>query len=173
MRDPDGLSNRRRIYQFIVENPGTYLREMERVLNLQVGVLQHHLNVMTRQDMLTTEDDGHRVMYFSAGTRTLEERRMLASIRLRTPRRIVIQLLREGVQTPGDLVEAQHLTKGAISFQISRLVAKGIVTEECGHGRKSYRLSNPQTAIRLLVMCRTSLLDSLVDSFLDSWSRIE
>jgi predicted transcriptional regulator len=169
MKDSNGLSNRRRIYQFILDNPGTYLRELQRELDLQVGVLQHHLNAMCADGLLRFEDDGYRKRYFITGSQTSEERKMLALIRLRTPRRMIIHLLRNGRATSQELREELGITKGAVSFQVSRLVSKGILTERVEGRHKVYAVADPACAARLLITYRRTFLDSLVDSFIESW----
>lgn len=169
MKDSNGLSNRRRIYQLIFDNPGTYLREIQKVLNLEVGVLQHHLNAMSADGLLRVEDDGYRKRYFISGMMTDRERSLLALIRLKTPRRVVIHLLRNGSATPNELCNALHITKGAVSFQVTRLVAKGILCEHAEGRCKAYTLSDPGCAARLLIVYRRTFVDSLVDAFVESW----
>src|SRR5881397_299306 len=60
------LESRRRIYDFLVANPGTHLRRIGHVLGMSTGMLSYHLGYLERNGVLKAEEDGHRKRYFIA-----------------------------------------------------------------------------------------------------------
>src|SRR5712691_8920419 len=84
------LESRRRIYDFLVANPGTHLRRIGHALGMSTGMLSYHLGYLERNGVLKAEEDGHRKRYFIARVFVETQRRILAILRQDVPRKIVL-----------------------------------------------------------------------------------
>jgi predicted transcriptional regulator len=171
-KDPLTLETRRRIFQFIRERPGTYMREMERELQMQPGVLQYHLRVLEEMRLITAEGDGFRRRYFVSSEIPLRERKILSMLKLETPRRILMYLLQHPQSSFEELRGQFGFSKSALTFQMKRLMAAGLISAEKQKQGTVYSVVNPEEVARVLITYRVTFLDRLVDSFVDSWLRL-
>jgi len=171
-KDPLSLETRRRIFQFVRERPGSYLRELERGLNMQSGVLQYNLRVLEEMGLLSVQDDGFRKRYFVAAETGAFERKALSILRLKTPRRIVMYLLQHPESSASDILKNFQFSRNALSFHMKRLKGSGLLVETRAGGITRYSISRPEEIARIIITYRETFLDNLVDSFIDSWLQI-
>src|SRR5438445_12163752 len=87
------LASRRRIYDFLLANPGVHLRRIGHTLGMSTGMLSYHLGYLERNGVLKAEEDGHRKRYFIARAFVEAQRRILAVLRQAVPRKILVALL--------------------------------------------------------------------------------
>lgn len=171
-KDPLSLETRRRIFQLIRERPGTYSREIERELEMQTGVIQYHLNLMEELKLITSQGDGFRKRYFVSSEVSLQDRRVLSVLKLKTPRRIVIHLLQNPDSSYDQILSQFTFSKGALSFHMKKLLDSGIVRPARSASGVTYAVANEDEVARVIITYRTTFLDNLVDSFIESWLQI-
>src|SRR2546422_954553 len=113
------LQSRRRIYEFLSANPGVHLRRIGQTLGMSTGMLSYHLGVMERQGLLKSEAARHRRRYYLAQAYRPEQRLVLALLRERVPRTIMIDLATHREREFADLLPATRGTKSPLSFSVS------------------------------------------------------
>lgn len=175
MRDMEealGLESRRKIFEYVSKNPGTYLREMERELAMQPGLLSYHLDYLEKRELLRTEDDGYRRRYFPSDRFRLRDRKVVPLLRVESPRRIVIHLLINGSTSFGNLVEAMGVSKSTMSHHLKRLTKAGVVQAERVERETAYRVNGPEEVADILISLRESLESDAVDRFVDIWRKL-
>ena len=161
------LKRRRVIFGHISANPGTYLREMETALGLSVGDLQYHLGQLEKGGLVSIHDDGKRKGYFVASEIPYFDRRAISTIRMRTPRRIIIFLLTHPDATFSEILGNFNFTKGALSFQLKRLIKSSMVAKGRKERESTYRVFEPERVSSLLVTYRASISDEVLDGVID------
>ncbi len=171
-KDPLSLETRRRIFQFISERPGTYAREIERELSMQFGLVQYHLGVLEDLKLLTSADDGFRKRYYVQQKVSRFDREMLSVLKLKTPRRIAIYLVQNGNSTFDGILSQFEFTKSALSFHLRKLLMTGIVKENRSSSRTTYEVTDVDEVVRVIITYRSTFLDNVVDSFIDTWLQI-
>ena len=166
------LDNRRKIYQIISKFPGMYLREMEKVLGLAVGVLEYHLSYMVKSEILSTEEEGNKIRYFIRDDVSYGDKATIGLLRQKVPRRIVLHLmLNPGIRFK-DVLEQFEVSKSTLSFHMKKLVDGGIV-DAVKEGREtSYTVRDPEGIARVILTYKASFLDTLVDRFADTWMEL-
>ncbi|MDD1767291.1 MAG: helix-turn-helix domain-containing protein [Methanomassiliicoccales archaeon] len=172
MEEALNLENRRKIYGFISKNPGTYLREMERDLGMQPGLLSYHLDYLERRELLRIEDDGYRKRYFPGAEYKLKGRKVISLLRLDSPRKILIHLLVNGSTSFRDLLPAVGVSKSTLSYNMKKLTAAGVVQVVRSERELVYRVDDPDEVADLLISIRESLENDAVDRFVDIWSKL-
>jgi predicted transcriptional regulator len=166
------LNSRRRIFEQVSKNPGTYLREMETALGVSVGDLQYHLGQLEKAGLIHSHDDGKRKGYFVAAEIQYFDRQAISTIRMRTPRRIIIFLLMNPDATFQEILGKFNFTKGALSFQLKRLAGSGMVEKGKKERESIYRVSEPEKVKNLLVTYQSSIADDVLDNVVDILARI-
>jgi predicted transcriptional regulator len=166
------LENRRRIYESIATNPGTHVREMERALDMQPGLLSYHLDYIEKRKLVRAEDDGHRKMYFVIDRFIEKDRRTLGALRQESPRRILMHLLVNGPTSFQNLQTEMGLAKSTLSYHLKRL--RGIRVIEVTKMEKEmvYRVDDADRVADLLIGIQESLSSDAVDRFADIWNKL-
>ena len=117
--------NRKKIYDHIRENPGDYFRSIQRAVDLEVGTLSHHINILEKEQLIVSEQDGANRRFYPAGVK------MDHGVKLS---RIQENILKSIRKEPG-LTQSQIATKCGVSrkvvfYHVKFLRDTGAVREE-------------------------------------------
>ncbi len=163
------LGTRRKIYEEIVLNPGLHFRELQRRLDMPVGMLEYHLNVLIREELIVAKKDGAYTRFFANTVMTHEERKLMGVLRNEIARKIVIFLLERGRAKQKEITQYVGLSPSTVSYHLGKLLKSDIIEREV-EGRESYYTpKDPELLARVLIKYRRSFLDSLVDNFAKLW----
>jgi predicted transcriptional regulator len=138
------FSTRAMIMQYIVENPGVYLREMAEFLSLPVSVVQYHLYVLEKTGQVENYRNGRYKRFFVAGVYGETERKVISLMRQDTPGKILVSLANKEPSelSHTKLAKSLGITSQALTWQISKLKEIGIVESSFIHGiGSSYHLT--------------------------------
>lgn len=171
MESPLDLESRRTIYELVRSRPGTYMREMERELGMQVGMLTYHLRVLTEAGMIRAEQEGNHIRYFPVDGFILNDRKALSHLRNRTSRAILIHVLDRGSVGFNDLLGPVGVSKSTLSYHLKRLAAAGLVVIIKGDGT-TISVADPERLVNLLVWVREDLERDSADALVDVWNRL-
>lgn len=166
------LEARRRIYEYVVANPGTHLRAIKDELDMPMGQLEYHLHYLEGKGLLDSKEDRYYKRFFPREM-AATDRRVLAAIRQEKPRQIVLVVL----QGPGidhkAIQKELGLGASSLSFYMKDLIDKEVV-EKRREGRRSlYFVKDQDRVVRLLITYRPSFLDRMVDRFLETWLEVQ
>lgn len=166
------LDTRRRIYDFVVANPGSHLRAIKDELDMPMGQLEYHLHYMEQRGLLDSKEDRYYKRFYPSEM-SATDRRILSAIRQEKPRQIVLILLEQ----PGvDHKTVQHeLGVGAssLSFYMKDLIGKEVVEKQRQGRRSLYFVHDPDRVVKILITYRPSFLDKMVDRFLETWTDVQ
>lgn len=165
------LESRRRIYDLICSRPGTFMREMERELGMQVGMLTYHLRVLTEAGMVRAEPEGNHVRYFPVKDFIFTDRKLLSHLRNRSARSILMHAMDRGSIGYADLLSVMDISKSTLSYHLKRLSAVGLITVSKGGGTV-IRVNDPQKLADLLVWVREDVERDAADAMIDLWKRL-
>jgi predicted transcriptional regulator len=166
------LENRRKIYQYVSKHPGAYLREMERELGLQTGVLSYHLDYMVKRQILKTQDDGYHKRYFPADRFHLRDRRTISVLLQPAPRKILIFILIHGPSTFSQLLNEMSCAKSTLSYHLGRMTRRDILSVEKREKESWYSVKDADATADLLIALRESLECDAVDRFVQIWEEL-
>jgi predicted transcriptional regulator len=166
------LENRRRIYESIATNPGTHVREMERALDMQPGLLSYHLDYLEKRKLVRAEDDGHRKMYFIMDRFIEKDRRTLGALRQESPRRILMHLLVNGPTSFQNLQTEMGVAKSTLSYHLKRLQGIRVIEVTKMEKEMVYRVDDADRVADLLIGIQESLSSDAVDRFADIWNKL-
>ena len=163
------LDTRRSIYEFIKNYPGTHMREIQRRLNMPIGVLKFHIRYLIKHEIITEKTDRYYKRYYLTGTLGSLDKELLSALRQQQPRWIIIHLLDHPGAKHKELLVKFNIKPSTLSFYLKGLIDKRIVVRRRAGRESSYTLVNPEGIIRVLVNYRPSFFDKLVDRFLETW----
>lgn len=144
------LDSRKRIYDHVKAHPGTHLREIARSLSLPLGTALYHLDYLTTREVLVVRQDGRYKRFFLRNSMGRREKDHVTTFRHDVPRRVAVALL-DGVEgTQRVLCDALAISRSTLSFHLTQMVAQEILSVEDRRPEKRYRLTEPETARRIL-----------------------
>lgn len=165
------LESRRTIYELICSRPGTYLREMERELGMQVGMLSYHLRVLTEAGMIRAEPEGNHMRYFPADGFILNDRKALSYLRNRTSRAMLIHVLDKGPMGFSELLTLVGVSKSTLSYHLKRLAGADLIVIRKGDGM-TISATDPERLVNLLVWVKEDVERDTADALVDVWTRL-
>lgn len=166
------LESRRRIYDFLMANPGVHLRRIGQALGMSTGMLSYHLGYLERNGLLKSEEDGHRKRYFIARAFLEAQRRILAILRQDVPRRIVLELLVHGDRTFAELQASVGVSKSTLSYHLQKLLGRELLLRTKRERESVFSIKDLEEVRKLLLANRTSFQDDAVDRFASLWSNV-
>jgi predicted transcriptional regulator len=160
--------NRRKIYAAIDGSPGIHLRELQRTLNMPLTTLEYHLNYMGRKKILIAETQNHHKRYY---TKPLdpEDKKLLAALRQRRMREIVLIILANGKAKQQLLADQLKLSDSTLSSYLKYLVTSNILAKERIGYENLYTIRDKDRVAKVLIAHKSSFIDRLVDNALDIW----
>lgn len=172
MTDGLELESRRRIYDYLLANPGMHLRRIGRALGMSTGMLSYHLMYLEREGMLKSEADGHRKRYFIARAFMEAQRHILGVLRQDVPRRIVVDILVNGERTFAQLRETAGVSKSTLSYHLQKMMQRDLLVRFRRERESVFAIKNMDEVTQLLVANRQSFHDDAVDRFADLWDNL-
>lgn len=162
------LDTRRTVYDCIARFPGIHLREVQRKVDMPMGLLEFHLIFLERNRLVGVEHDGHYKRYYPAKS-GIRNRKLLSLMRQDIPRRIMVQLLEQETASHSDLLDHVSISPSTLSFHLNKLVKAKILHRQKDGRTRNYSLLEKDAVMETLLTHRESFLDEVVDRFADIW----
>jgi predicted transcriptional regulator len=171
MADALELESRKRIFEFIRSRPGTFLREMERGLNMELGMLSYHLKVLVEAGVVRTEQEGNHVRYFSTDAVHPTDIKAISYLKNRPTRAILMFVLDKDSIRYAELATLVEISKPTLTYHIKRLVSAGLV-KVSDDKEKRICLADPSKITRLLILVREDIERDSADALIEVWNRL-
>ena len=131
---------------YLAATPGAHFSKLRDDLQLGTGETQHHLRRLSADDVVTHRKDGDYKRYFPAGRFSAFEQRALGYLRRKTPRRMLVALLRDPTASGSDLAAAADVSRSTVSKYAAELESAGLLSRTDG-----YTIQRPETLLTLVV----------------------
>lgn len=172
------LENRRKIFQFISRFQGAHLRQVQRALGLEIGVLDYHLDYLEKRGLITSKKERYRKRFFTKAL-SPKDKLLLGLLRQKAQRKILMHILLNPGCTFKELLKVTGGSKSTLSFHLKKLRgAKLIETAKRELGKdgkrktRTYSAKDAHGLASLLITYKSSFLDDAVDRFVELWSEI-
>ena len=171
---------RRKIYSFIMKNPGLHFREISRELHVPKTTMNYHLNYLKKRGFISTESENGYTRYFISKNVGEMDKKLLSILRETVPRNIILYLSLFPGSSQADMTQFAkrwknhpskigfHLSKHhtTLGFHLQKLIELDIVrSDTVGHEIK-YTLKNPSDLYDLLIVYDKSILSDAFGRFL-------
>lgn len=163
------LDTRKSLYEFIKNNPGTHLREVQRRLGMSIGLLKFHIQYLLTHEIIIEKSDRYYKRYFLSGRLGSIDKVTLFALRQQNPRWIILYILEHPNTKHKELLVRFDFKPSTLSFYLKNLVDKGIIIRRRAGRASNYSIIDPEAIVHILITYRPSFLDKLVDRFLETW----
>lgn len=144
MTDVLAIASRKRIFDYVSEEPGCHLREVGRKCNVPLGTALYHLDRLESEGLITVRRDGRYKRYFASNGTGRREKDFISALRRDVPRRMAELLLGATSLTQRELCEKLEISRSTVSFHTNSLVSKGIIRREPARPENKYVLEDAE-----------------------------
>jgi predicted transcriptional regulator len=163
------LESRKNIYNVVMANAGSHMREIQRASGMSFGLVSYHLSYLAKYNLIKEARDGNHIRYYPI-TFDINDERLLALLRQRSVRTILLFILTHEGCSHQEICSEVHLSPSTITWHLNKLIDGGIVISDKKSNGKTYSLVIPkERIIKLLITYRESFLDNLVEGLLTLW----
>ena len=120
-------TTRVQIYNFITNNPGINFRGICNSLTLPIGVVQYHLAVLMKGELVSNRRDGRNKRYFESKVPSIEMK-IISVLRHETAGKILRILHDEESASHGKLAQRLNISSQALTWNMKQLKESGLVT---------------------------------------------
>jgi predicted transcriptional regulator len=121
-------TTRIQIYNFITDNPGTNFRGICSALALPIGVVQYHLTVLDKGNLISDCRDGRNKRFFKSRKFSDTEMKIISALRHETVEKILTILHDEESEAHGKLAQRLEISSQALTWHMKQLQQNGLVT---------------------------------------------
>lgn len=163
---------RREIYNFIKENPGFHLRELQRRLKMPLASLEYHLGYMVRKNVIFGEKDGRFRRYY---VKRLEEedKKILSALRQKRLREIVLIILSRNAVKYQDFLRFLGIPSSTLSHYLRYLVDHDVLKRNKVGYENIYTIQDEDRVTKVLIAYQSSFIDKLIDKAIYTWMEIQ
>ncbi len=141
------------IYNYIKSNPAVHFRGICGGLDLAVGVVQYHLNVLEHRSRITAYTDGQNKRYFEYGAFTTTDMQLISLMRHGTTAKILTILAQSTSILHRDLANSLGISFQALTWQMNQLKEIGLINSEKTSVNVRYNLT--QATVHQQIMSLT------------------
>lgn len=142
----DTNETREAIRGYVPTTPGAHFSKLRDDLQLGTGETQHHLRKLEESGEIESTKDADYRRYFPAGRFDAFDKRALGYLRRKTPRGMVVALLRDPEATGAELAAELDVSRPTVSAAAGDLDAAGLLDRSDG-----YELTEPERLLTLVV----------------------
>jgi predicted transcriptional regulator len=164
------LETRQSIYHLIERTPGLHMREIQRRLNLEVALVDYHLYIMEKAEIVTSQKEGGYKRYYVSPSKSgldSNQRRILGVLRQRIPLQITLYLLKEKQATHTKISKGLDIKPSKLSFHVKKMRKLGILRKLHPGEGKGFILQDEALVLRLLLRYKPP--QDMLDEFSDLW----
>lgn len=154
-----------KLLKCINENPGIRYRELLRSTYLSNGVLTYHLKILEEMRRISTLRQKKATRYYSIAI-PIEELRIIAHLRIRIERAIIIFILEHDLCTFDEIVEYSKKAPSTISWYLRRLCEDRVISIHYGE-YQLYTIVDRKLVNQILYKYNETFTDKLVNNFID------
>jgi predicted transcriptional regulator len=160
-------SRRRKIYDFIKKNPGFHFRELHRRLGIPLSSLEHHVNYMIRNNIISKQKDGGFTRYF-AKELSNDEKKLISALRHERLHEITTIVLERKEVKYQELMDFFGLPSSTLSYYLKYLVDYDVLKRDKIGYENVYSIKDRRVG-KVLIMYMPGFLDRFVDKALNTF----
>ncbi len=136
-------STRQKIYEVIEKNEGIHLREICRLLDKKMGVVQYHIYILENANLVNSMKDGRYKRFFVNHQDSPDEQLIIALLKRETTAKVLVLIYEhngEGI-SHSELAKQLKSSSQAITWHIHKLADEGLILSTKKGCHKFYQIA--------------------------------
>ncbi len=159
---------RREIFQHLMENPLTHLRELARKTEIPVGTADWHLKILTQEHIISTFEEKNRRDYYPTGWIESEDLACLSALQDRTTKDIYFLVEKNKGLSQTDIARKMGKYQQYVQPHLADLERHGFLTAVASGRKKVYQVGNKAADLEQKYVDRSSsYLDKILETLRD------
>ena len=150
MKEGPPIDNRKLIFDYVSDNPGSHLRKIARDLNVRLGTLRYHLDYLEKKGSIVSQKQNNLKMYFVSGKLKPQEKTLTQLLQQKHFRDIIFALIESPDLTFSQIADRVSMSPSATSKYINILRDKEILSYKKIGREKKYHINDEKSIIELL-----------------------
>jgi DNA-binding transcriptional ArsR family regulator len=139
---------RRKIYQYLVENPLSHLRELARETGIPVGTVDWHVKILTKAGIISTFEDKNKRYLYPTGWIATEDLDGLSALQDRTSREIYFTVKKNKGLSQTNIAERMGKYQQYVQPHLANLERYGFLAPNSEGRRKVYRIGGKASELQ-------------------------
>jgi len=123
------LELRREIYNYILNNPSSYVREISKKMEIPKTTLRHHLITLEKRELITSKEGKGFKRYYVANKLGKREKEILTILKRDIPRNILLYLMHYVVCSQLEISKVLEKNPATVSYHIKKLKELGLIVK--------------------------------------------
>jgi predicted transcriptional regulator len=168
LKEPSGT--RKKIYDYIQEHPGSHLREIGRNLDLAIGDIQYHLNVLEKTGHVVSKRMGIYKRFYPSKIFGEKQKDIMGTLSQETPRKILLLLLQKPGASHGEIARFAKVSAPTATWHMKRLIDDGLVeAHREGQSMKYYVTGSASDIEKVMKSYHPMFWEKWADRFAEVW----
>jgi signal transduction histidine kinase/DNA-binding response OmpR family regulator len=159
MTEGPAIENRKRIFDYVSDNPGSHLRKISRDLDVRLGTLRYHLDYLEKRGLIVSQKQNNLKMYFVSGKLKPQEKTLTQLLQQKHFRDIILVLIESPDLTFSQIADRVSMSTSATSKYINILRDKEILSYKKFGREKKYHINDEKSIIELLKTYKNFMAD--------------
>jgi len=121
------LEIRRKLFNYIKDNPGLHLHELARNINMNYHNLRYHIRHLEKHDMVVLKTNNYYTHVYPKENLSKREKEILNIIRQETPRNMLLIFINYLISSQNDLSEMLDKHPTTIEYHLKKLKKVGLI----------------------------------------------
>src|SRR5271157_5832619 len=150
MKEAPPIENRKLIFDYVSDNPGSHLRKIARDLDVRLGTLRYHLDYLEKKGLIVSQKQNNLKMYFVSGKLKPQEKTLTQLLQQKHFRDIILALIESPDLTFSQIAGKVSMSPSATSKYINILRDKEILSYKKFGREKKYHINDEKSIVELL-----------------------
>ena len=145
------LSNRKKIYDCILKNPGLHEREIARKLKIPLTTVDYHVHLLERKNLITSVSCCYYKQYFATQSISSKDKNIIVILRRKAIRKVLLFLIEHNYSNHKKIHQNLKLAPSTVSFHLNTLLKLDIVKRYKSGRETIYWVIEPNRILSIML----------------------
>jgi signal transduction histidine kinase/CheY-like chemotaxis protein len=159
MQEDEAQDNRKQIYRYISDNPGTHLRKTAKELNINLSTLRYHIDLLEKEGLIVSQKQNNLKIYYASGKLNPYEKTLTRLLQQKHFRDLILILIESPELTFSQIANRLSMSPSSVSKYLNILEDQRILSHAKLGRQKKYYITDKRSVIELLKTYRSFMAD--------------
>jgi CheY-like chemotaxis protein/DNA-binding MarR family transcriptional regulator len=159
MREDEAYDNRKQIFRYVLDNPGSHLRKIAKQLEMNLSTLRYHIDRLEKDGLIVSQRQNNLKFYYASGKLKPHEKNLTRLLQQEHFRNIILLLIDSPGSTFSQIADSLSMSPSSVSKYVNTLEDEKILSHEKLGRQKRYYISDKRGIVELLKTYRSFMAD--------------
>jgi predicted transcriptional regulator len=161
---------RKKIYEYVLEHPGSHFREIGRNMEIAIGDLQYHIDYLETMHYIISERHGFYKRFYPVRVYSDKQKAIMSALNRETPRKILMLLSQKPGVFHHEIASFVKLSPPTVSWNMKKLIEDGLVeSRREGRNTRYFFVGSKQDVEEALKTYHSKFWLDWADRLADIW----